>query len=151
VAAHSSGSFVAHELFAQLAGSLDPASVTGDRIVYFNLDGGQSGLTSESAAYLRKAYFVGARDLAKGTKSPNHGTMSALGSAYAAKGGFLELDATSAGCDAGAAWCVHMVPITSKPHDPGGSDVDADYADFVGRPVVTTYLVATEVEAGLTP
>lgn len=151
IAAHSSGSFVAHELLGQLAGDLDPTDVTAGRVVYFNLDGGQSGLSAASVARLRRAYFVAARDSSTGTKSPNHGTMVALGATYASAGGLLELDGADSGCAPGASWCLHMVPILAKPHDPQGGDVATDYTDFAGRPVTTSYLTTTELDAGLLP
>jgi hypothetical protein len=151
IAAHSSGSFVAHELLGQLGSGYDPSDVTADRIVYFNLDGGQSGLGPDSVGRLKRAYFVAARDATTATSSPNLGTMKALGTAYASAGGYLELDGSGSGCAAGAEWCLHMVPILTKPHDPNGSDVAKDYVDFNGRPVTTTYIDETAAEAGLVP
>ena len=35
-----------------------------------------------------------------------------------------------------------QLPITDKPHDPAGLDVNPDYSDFMGRSVVYTYLDA---------
>ncbi|MBM4359796.1 MAG: hypothetical protein FJ096_16960 [Deltaproteobacteria bacterium] len=149
VAAHSSGSFVAHELLGQLGSGFDPTDVTAMRIVYFNLDGGQSGLGPDSVGRLKRAYFVGVRDAS--TSSPNLGTMKSLGTTYATKGGYLELDGADSGCAAGAPWCLHMVPIITKPHDPNDANVAKDYVDFTGRPVTTSYLDDTAAEAGLTP
>ena len=151
VAAHSSGSFVAHEVLAQLANGLDPSEVTLDRVVYFDLDGGQSGLTATSVARLKRAYFVSARNAVTGTNAPNHASMQALGATYANKGGFLELDGSAAGCASGATWCMHMVPILTKPHNPNAADASLDYTDFLGRPVTTAYIEAKAIEAGLTP
>lgn len=151
VAAHSSGSFVAHELLGQLAGGLDPGGVTAGKIVYFDLDGGQSGLTQASVDRLRKAYFTSAFDAGTGTYSPNHGTMTALGATYASKGGYFDTDASAAGCQAGATWCLHMTLITTRPHDPTAADGVPDYSDFAGRPVQHDYVDAKAAEAGLGP
>ncbi len=146
VAGHSSGSFVAHELLDQLATGADPKGATNDAIVYFDLDGG-GGLSQAAVDRLRKAYFVGSRD--GNTDSPNHADMEALGSEYASKGGFWENDASQSGCDPGAEWCVHVTLINTKPHDPTNADPAADYSDFVGRPVCTSYVAAKAKEAGL--
>lgn len=151
VAGHSSGSFVAHELLGQLAGGLDPQAVTAGRVVYFDLDGGESGLTAASVARLRKAYFVGSRDGATGTDSPNLSTMQAAGATYASAGGYWQNDASSSGCDAGAAWCVHVTLITTRPHDPTTGDPLLDYADFAGRPVCHSWIDAKASAAGLGP
>lgn len=151
VAAHSSGSFVAHELLQQLAGGLDPQGVTADAVVYFDLDGGTSGLTAPIVARLRKAYFVGARDAGTGTSSPNHAVMVNAAATYASAGGFVETDASASGCNAGATWCLHMTVITTKPHDPTKASAAADYTDFAGRPVVTTYIDTKAGEASLVP
>jgi hypothetical protein len=96
-AGHSSGSFVAHELFDQLASGADPGDVTKGQIVYFDLDGG-GGLTQAALDRLKKAYFVGSHD--GSTLSPNHADMSSLGALYASKGGFWDNDASASGCNA---------------------------------------------------
>ena len=144
---HSSGSFVAHEILGQLAGGADPGNVTDKKVVYFDLDGGQSGLTAASVARLRKAYFVSSHDGA--TSSPNAGTMQSLGSEYAAAGGYLQNDASASGCNAGATWCVHVTLVTTKPHDPANASAILDYSDFAGRPVCHTCIDAKATEAGL--
>jgi hypothetical protein len=150
-AAHSSGSFVAHELLQQLAGGLDPQGLTAGKVVYFDLDGGSSGLSAPIVARLHSAYFIGARDGATGTDSPNHAVMVNAGATYAAAGGFWELDASGSGCDAGATWCVHMTLVTTQPHDPTKADGIADYSDFAGRAVAKAYIDAKAGEAGLSP
>jgi hypothetical protein len=148
VAGHSSGSFVAHELLGQLAGGFDPGNVTAGMVVYFDLDGGQSGLSQPIVDRLRKAYFVAALDGATGTYSPNHDSMLSAGATYAAAGGYLEHDASASACNPGAAWCVHVTPITTTPHDPSNGG-PADYADFSTSPVTHTWLDAKAAEAGL--
>lgn len=146
VAAHSSGAFVAEELLDQLATGADPGGATSDLLVYFALDGGGNA-TQTSIGRTRNAYFVSAHDGT--TQSANYGAMQTLAAGYASKGGFYDVDSSSAGCDAGAVWCVHMTMITTKPHDPTTDDVLADYSDFAGRPVCTDYITAKAAEAGL--
>lgn len=142
VVAHSSGTFVAHELLGQLATDLDPGAVTDGRIDYFNLDGGSLYLTTAAVDRLRSAHFVAAYDPAIATYSPNQVTMASLGGSYAAKGGYLQLDASGSGCVLGAVWCLHMTPIVTVPHDPTAASNDLDYSDFAGRAVTTSYLDA---------
>ncbi len=149
--AHSSGSYVAHELLRQLAGDLDPAGVTEDKVIYFDLDGGTGGLDGDVVARLRRAYFVAAVDLSTSTPSPNRSGMQYGASLYPDAGGFIDLDASASGCSSGATWCVHMTPITTTPHDPDAASGVADYTDFVGRPVVHSFLDAKREDAGLPP
>jgi len=146
VAGHSSGSFVAHELLGQLADGLDPGGVTKGKVVYFDLDGGESGLSEHVVKRLRKAYFVGARD--NGTDSPNFGTMQSAASAY---GTFWENNSNGAGCKPGAIWCVHVSLITTRPHSPWGAEAIPDYSDFNGRPVAHAYIEAKASDAHLEP
>jgi hypothetical protein len=136
VAGHSSGCYPAHELLAQLAGGSDPTNATAGKIVYFDLDGGEKGLTPPVVARLRHAYFVGSFD--GRTYSPHAAEMQTLASRY--NGTYLEHDASSAGCNVGASWCVHATLITSRPHDPANVDPAHDYGDFVGRAVVHSYI-----------
>jgi hypothetical protein len=149
--AHSSGSYVAHELLGQLQSGLDPTDVTKGKVVYFDLDGGTSGLDAAIVGRLKRAYFVGSYDPTIKTHSPNDTGMQSGGTTYAAAGGYWQNDATGSGCDAGAVWCVHVTVITTKPHDPGGMDLTPDYSDYVGRSVVHAYVDAKAAEAGLTP
>jgi hypothetical protein len=149
--AHSSGSFVAHELLGQLHGGLDPNGLTDQKVVYFDLDGGTSGLTAPIVDRLRNAYFVGAHDGSTGTNSPNLGVMQNGGAAYAGKGGFFQYDASGSGCDAGAKWCVHISLINQMPHDPANAQAVNDYSDFNGHPVTTAYIAKKAAEAGLAP
>ena len=98
IAAHSSGSFVAHELFAELGAMEARGAALLRRTVYYDLDGGESGLTPEIVAQLRRAYFVYAEDSTTGTLSANAATMMALGARYASAGGALEVNAARSGC-----------------------------------------------------
>ena len=151
IAGHSSGSFVAHELLAQLAGGKDPDGVTTGRVVYFNLDGGASGLTTQSVGRLRHAYFVAARDGKSGTDSPRLSTMRALGTTYAAAGGYWQSDADESGCPAGAQWCVHDSLVTTTPHAPTNASAQLDYSEFSGRQPCHSWIDAKGNEAGLQP
>jgi hypothetical protein len=154
VAAHSSGSFVAHELLGRLAGGADPASrerLTAGRVVYFNLDGGSAGLTALSVGRLRHAYFVGARDGTTGTDSPRLATMRSLGATYASAGGFWLDEADDSGCREGAQWCVHDALITTRPHAPTTATAQLDYSDFIGRDACHSWIDAKADEAGLGP
>lgn len=148
VAAHASGTLVAHELFAELAGGYDPKNVAMHRVVYFNLDGVGDGLTTPVVSYLKRAYFVGARSAATNTSSTNAQTMQSLGMTYANAGGYVELDASASGCQKGGLGCMHMTPVTTKPHDPANADLTRDYSDFAARPVSHAYLEAKAAEAG---
>jgi hypothetical protein len=141
VAAHSSGSFVAHELLGELEG-MDPegAALLG-RTVYYDLDGGESGLTPEIITHLRRAYFVYAEDSTTGTRSANAATMIALGMRYADQGGVLAVNASRSGCRAGAKWCLHDALVTERPHNPDTFDLEQDYQGFLpNRPAAVAYL-----------
>jgi hypothetical protein len=141
IVAHSSGSYVAHELLGQIA---DDTAVL-NRIGYANLDGGGTGLTTEIVDSLRKITFVYAHDptLASGY-SENNATERALGDEYAPHSTSYEVVAPMTGCDNGAGWCLHDVLITHRPHDHTTYDLADDYTDFVGRPATIEYLDSIE-------
>ncbi len=145
VAAHSSGAFVAHELLGQLyERGLDPSHLTANRLSYWDLDGGSYGLNASIVGQLRHAWFVWAEDAATATRSPNAGVMIAAGATYARAGGALRLDASASGCNRGATWCVHMAPITTRPHDPARANVALDYGSFdAEHRVETAWLTRT--------
>jgi hypothetical protein len=151
VAGHSSGSFVAHELLGRLAGGGDPRGVTAGRVVYFNLDGGANGLTTQSVGRLRHAYFVAAHDGRTGTDSPRLPTMRSLGATYASAGGYWQNDAGESGCRPGAQWCVHDSLITTRPHLPTSASALLDYSDFTRRHPCHSWIDAKADEAGLQP
>ena len=135
VAAHSSGSYVAHELLRLVDRQ------TLSKIAYYNLDGGGSGLTSEIVGGLRAAYFVYAIDggLAQG-RSANAATMISLGRAYRSAKTF-EVVADGSGCVSGAKWCLHDTLITTHPHNPHSFDLASDYRRFdAAHAVVADYL-----------
>ncbi len=139
IVAHSSGSFVAHELLEQLASAGDTA-VLG-RIAYANLDGGSSGLTRGIVAALDKITFVYAQDpsLSSGL-SQNASSAIAMGMTYAMYGTSQKVVVPMTGCANGAGWCLHDVLITHRPHNPQSYNLALDYTDFVNRPVTTEYL-----------
>jgi hypothetical protein len=144
VGAHSSGTYVAHELFGQVfEGGRDPEHVLEGKVVYGNLDGGQRGLDTQVLASLKKIAFVWAEDttLSSG-RSANAGGMEALGEAHHGSG--LRLVVDRSGCHSGAKWCVHDLLITTRPHDPNTFDLVRDYTDFVGRPVQAGWIRALE-------
>jgi hypothetical protein len=143
VAAHSSGSFVAHELFAELEAIGPRGAALLGRMVYYDLDGGESGLTPDIVSHLRRAYFVYADDSTTGTRSANAATMIALGTQYADKGGVLEVNAARSGCKPGAKWCLHDALVTERPHNPDTFDLEKDYQGFLpDRPAAVAYLSA---------
>jgi len=139
VVAHSSGTYVAHELLAQMHAAGSAALLS--RISYANLDGGGAGLTTEIVAGLANIVFVYARDptLESGL-SQNSSGMRSLGATYAAYGQAFEITVPNTGCASGACWSLHDVVITHRPHDPRSFDIANDYTDFVDRPVTTEYL-----------
>lgn len=143
IAAHSSGSFVAHELLMELEGMGARGEGLLGRIVYYDLDGGESGLTPEIVSELRRAYFVYAEDSTTGTRSANAATMIALGTRYAAGGGVLAVNASRSGCGAGAKWCLHDALVTERPHNSETFDLERDYQGFLpDRPAAVAYLSA---------
>ena len=141
VVAHSSGSYVAHELLSQLHN----AGTTGvlARIGYANLDGGGSGLTDAIVDDLRAITFVYAHDptLSAGM-SENASTARALGEAYAPHATTFAVTVPSTGCVNGAGWCLHDVLVTHRPHDHNTFDLARDYTDFVDRPPTIEYFDA---------
>ncbi len=137
VAGHSSGSFVAHELFEQLAGGFDPTGVTEGKVVYFALDGG-GAFSTAAFDRMRSVYFVASHDGT--TRSPNYGSMVSSAATWGQKGGFFDNDASGSGCDSGAEWCVHMTLVSTRPHDPAGTALSLDYTDFASRPVCTSFI-----------
>jgi hypothetical protein len=134
VVAHSSGSYVAHELLDQVNNANQPLLA---RVSYANLDGGGSGITSTIANHLANLEFVYARDPAAGS-SKNAGAMTSLAGGYGKPA--YEVRVQGTGCTPGAGWCLHDVVITHRPHNPSTFDLARDYTDFVNRTVTTEYL-----------
>jgi len=133
VIAHSSGGFVADELF-----TFAEASVLA-KIAYFDLDGGSWALTDALVASMSGVYFCSAHDSVAGD-SENTSSDESL-HAQLAGSHFFTVDADGSGCDVGAGWCLHDTLIINRPHDPTTYDLALDYTDFTGgRQVVTSYI-----------
>jgi hypothetical protein len=139
IVAHSSGTYVAHELLEQLY-TAGQTSVLA-RISYANLDGGGTGLDDAIIDSLGAVTFAYAHDptLASGY-SENHESAISLGDDYAPKATTYEVTVSKTGCDSGYGWCMHDVLVTHRPHDPTFYDLAEDYTDFKNRPVTTEYL-----------
>jgi hypothetical protein len=133
IMAHSSGGFVADELF-----TFADASVLA-KIAYFNLDGGSWSLTNALVGSMRGVYFCNAHDSVAGN-SENTSSDESLHAEFAASHAFT-VDADGSGCDVGAGWCLHDTLIINHPHDPTTYDLALDYTDFTGgRQVVSSYI-----------
>lgn len=138
VVGHSSGSFVAHELFDQLYAAGDAAVLS--RVDYADLDGGGAGLTTDIVDAIHGVTFAYAHDptLVHGY-SENNATARALAADYAPHAQLYEVMVPSTGCNSGAGWCLHDVLVTHRPHDASTYDLADDYTDFDHRPVTTEY------------
>jgi hypothetical protein len=133
VIAHSSGGFVADELFTFV-----DASVMA-KMTYFNLDGGSWALTDAMVGTMRGVYFCSAHD-AKAGNSENTSSDETLHADFAGSHYFV-VDADGSGCNVGAGWCLHDTLVIDRPHDPATFDLALDYTDFTGgRQVVTSYV-----------
>ena len=141
IVAHSSGTYVAHELLAQLHATANTAVLS--RIAYANLDGGGSGLTAEIVDSLQRIAFVYAHDpsLTAGF-SENNATARALGAEYAPHAATFQVVVPETGCNSGAGWCLHDVLVTHRPHNAASYDLARDYTDFVDRPPTIEYFDA---------
>jgi hypothetical protein len=143
VAAHSSGAFVADELFTEATPEVR------SKIVYFALDGGTHSLTSSLISQMKAVYFVNSKDSAKG-ESHNASAMRSLHSEFHASHLFT-VNANGSGCSSGATWCLHDTLITTRPHNPNMFDLADDYLQFGGaRKVVTSYVDQAVTDGVLT-
>jgi hypothetical protein len=136
VVAHSSGSYVAHELFQQMVNRGETGFLS--RVHYADLDGGGSGLDDEIVDGMAAIAFVYARDPVAGD-SRNASTARYLGDAYAPKASSVRVTVDHTGCNSGAGWCMHDVVVTHRPHNHSTFDLADDYTDFDGRPVTIEY------------
>jgi hypothetical protein len=144
VVAHSSGTYVADELFAMMrAGSGGLPADTLGKVALFNLDGGGVA-NATTLGMMNSAWFVYACDDTTQRCSRNAGGMKARGAQYASLGGTIEVDASGSGCNgqaSGGLWCLHDALINTRPHNPLMYDLRRDYTNFTGaRAVVTSYL-----------
>jgi hypothetical protein len=135
IVAHSSGGFVADELFTFVSPSVM------SKIAYFNLDGGSWALTDAMVHTMRGVYFCGAHDSVAGY-SENWSSDQSLYADFPGSHLYL-VDADGSGCDVGAGWCLHDTLITTRPHDPATFDLDEDYTEFTG---VGRHVVIAELE-----
>lgn len=141
IASHSSGSYVANELFSFVYdGSMDPGGKLLDKAVYFNLDGA-GGITRTDVNKLYRTFFVHAAD-SRGNRSPNATSMINLANSFVPRAGSVAVATDGSGCNLGATWCQHMVLVNARPHNVAGMDL-RDYSDFAGRPVQTSHLDQT--------
>ena len=142
VVAHSSGGFVADELF-----TFASTTVLG-KVTYFNLDGGSYAMNSAMVAKMHGVYICDAHDPAAGN-SENTSSDQNLHSSLAGSSLFT-VDATGSGCNVGAGWCLHDTLITSLPHNPANYDLALDYTDFTGdHHVVVSYLAQAVADGKL--
>ncbi len=133
VATHSSGAFVADELFTEATPEVR------SKIVYFALDGGTHALTNSLVSEMKAVYFVDSKDSAKG-ESHNASAMRSLHSELHASRLFT-VNANGSGCSSGGTWCLHDTLITTRPHNPNMFDLADDDLQFGGaRKVVTSYI-----------
>lgn len=141
IAAHSSGSFVAHEFLSFFVSQTDSTIVnfTG-KTTYINLDGGGSGLKKEFTDRLKKTIFACAVDSTTGSVSANSIKMKSLVQQHK-NSMLLELDASNSGCHKDAKWCLHDTMINQVPHNHNHFDLENDYQDFSSdHPVSDFYL-----------
>jgi hypothetical protein len=139
VVAHSSGSFVAHEMLSELA-KLRPQLL--GRVVYYNLDGGWILFSRGVAARLARLYCVFARNKKTQALSHNASGMQQCTKTWGANAASVEVDATNSGC--AAAWCYHDTLVNTKPYNPNMYDLRRDYQLFdATHQVVDEYLRKT--------
>ena len=158
IAAHSSGSYVAHALFQDLydGAGLDSTRLTDGKILYFCLDGGiGSGsfgveITQRMADRLGHICGVSACVPAANLFSPNHDEMVELGGKFGLRSSSLLIDATGCGCN--EKWCVHLTLINQKPYNQSTDNVQNDYGNFnADHPVATAYLDSLKGSALTSP
>lgn len=136
IAAHSSGSHVAHAVLNGLADA-DAGRAVLSRTSYVNLDGAGSGLGRAARTALAEVRLVFATDRVAGS-SANADSMRSHGADTDTSGKAFELVADGTGCNPRAQWCMHDALITTRPHDPGAALVARDYVDFAGGRAVQT-------------
>ena len=150
VAAHSSGSHVAHAVLNALASDDDSRAVLA-RTSYVNLDGAGSGLGASTKRALAQTRLVYATDRVAGS-SANADSMRAHGSDTDSTGKAYGIVVDGSGCRPAAQWCMHDALTTTRPHDPAAADVARDYVDFeAGRVVQTAWIDALAPKAWRAP
>ncbi|MEO8876791.1 MAG: hypothetical protein ABI461_14455 [Polyangiaceae bacterium] len=141
VIAHSSGGFVADELFTFAS------TAVLAKVAYFNLDGGSYAMNSAMVAKMKGVYICDAHDPVAGNSENTSSDLSLHSNLTGSH--LFTVDATGSGCNVGAGWCLHDTLIINHPHNPANYDLALDYTDFTaGRDVVTSY-VAQAVKDGV--
>jgi len=143
VFAHSSGVFVAHELFNQLARQSGGDSWLG-AVRYSLLDAGGCGGAADtclSAGLIEKLQairFVRAYDPVKKLHSHNAGAIESLAATYKA-GTEVVLQRPASGCV--SSWCLHDGFSIMHPWNPNMYDLQRDYGKFdASHPLATDLL-----------
>jgi hypothetical protein len=137
MAAHSSGSFVAHSYLHQVYGAqkLDLLHYR-----YANLDGGVGAfsnhtfLSPDIASMLSNRLQATCSCVTSSLCSPNISSMQRLHALYPSST-FRQLNASNSGCL--VVWCVHMTLITTLPHNPYGTS-PLDYSNIDAQHPVQT-------------
>lgn len=149
IIAHSSGSFVADEFFAQLFAKIsaspnDPVySAISRRIVYYNLDGATTP-SRKDTFYVQTLFsnvnFVWASKAS--LRSMNSATMIAAPVNYVFGPWVKSIEVTANMADCANSRCMHDAVIIESPWDPNNFDTARDYTLFamVGREVQSAYL-----------
>jgi hypothetical protein len=153
IIAHSSGSFVADELFGQLYAkyTANPADLVyaslNKRIAYYNLDGATTPSRMDDA-YIRKLFssisFVWASY--NSMSSMNSATMIAAPAKYSAGLGVRSVEVKAAQANCLNSKCLHDAVIIETPWDQINYNTALDYTLFsvIGREVQSFYLASTE-------
>lgn len=152
IAAHSSGAFVAHNLFQYLFGKadMDVSELLKNKIIYFNLDGGIGSydcgapLDSNIAFKLNRIFAVYAYDSLSNKYSSNYETMILLGHKFT-NSEEIKIDVSGCGCV--GKWCLHDALITKLPYNSEKFDLVNDYGGINDKhPVQTDYLRVLKIK-----
>ncbi|MBE2281263.1 MAG: hypothetical protein IAE91_12795 [Ignavibacteriaceae bacterium] len=145
--AHSSGVFVAHEIFRRMYDlNQDSLKITSGKIHFFSMDGAigkNQGirLTQSSVNNLNKIYCVYAKNKISGDLSARSGDVLDLFNEFKDKTVLVELDASESGCLKEAKWCLHQYLVNKKPYNSKGFDFINDYGNIsASNPVNIDYL-----------
>lgn len=149
--AHSSGVFIAHEIFRRMYDlKRDSLKITTGKIQFFSMDGAigkNQGitLTQSSVKNLKKIYCVYAKNKISGDLSARAGDVIDLFNEFKEKTVLVELDASRSGCLKDAKWCLHQYLVNKKPYNSKGFDFINDYGNISpSHPVNIDYLLHLE-------
>jgi hypothetical protein len=112
--AHSSGSFVAHELLAKMS------APQRRKVTYFDLDGAGGGLTPAICGDLARVFFVYAKDGKRSSRNAD----AMIAAARRHKIDPLVIDTSDARCPPGSRWCLHLSLLSTRPDE---QDVQRSY------------------------